>query len=91
MIGLPGAICNKLSSLLQNNNADAVAYSCFNNMERLRPLFQQAMSLKDGEKSAKGMHDISQILCRHPFPMSSLNWIGGSLFATVKVSVGLMR
>ena len=87
VVGLPEAVCRKLSSVV-NTPSEAKSMVCADNISRLRPLFLSELFTGGvTEESVVLSPDAAmKLLSRHCFPKSSLNWIGGSLFASVKVT-----
>lgn len=84
--GLPEELCFQLSRTF-HNLSESKSLVCADNMSRLRPLFvSDAFSNGAMGDEVLTLAAASNLLARHTFPMSSLNWIGGSLFASLKVS-----
>ena len=80
LVGLPETICEKLSSLL-NNTAET------KNVKLLRPLFLSSCLNDDADQPESIIMPsvVETKMAQHSFPKSSMNWIGGSLFASIKV------
>lgn len=74
--------------------AEANSVTCADNMNRLRPLFLSDTftgGLVTEESVVLSPDFAMKLLAQHSFPKSSLNWIGGSLFASVKVTYQYSR
>jgi len=85
--GLPEAVCRKLCTVL-NSPSEAKSMTCADNINRLRPLFSSDAFTEgvSGGSAVLSPDSAMKLLAQHSFPKSSLNWIGGSLFASVKAN-----
>ena len=81
-VGLSASVCENIACIL--NESKTPSFICAQNFKKLKPLFQRTFSLSDKSQIIR-QEQVKKLLSSHPFPSSSLTWIGGSLFSTLKV------
>ena len=83
--GLAEALGSRLETLLANTDEVNRLHLCADNIEKLRPLFLIDSNETENQSENIVQYNVKRMFAHHTFPKASLNWIGGSLFASLKV------